>query len=142
MNAPEAKRIVVVDDDLLLAEALQIAWERENDLNIIGVAVTGAEGVELAITTHPDVVLLDHNLPDMNGTEAMVVLSEMLPDVAVVIMTIDPTDQTLRRGRGRCERLHRQDRRPSAGGRRGTPGGEWRDVDRRPDRGTAPHAGT
>src|SRR4029453_19541347 len=68
MDAPERERIVVVDDDLLLAEALQIAWERENDLSIVGVAITGAEGVELACQTHRDVVPMDHNPPDMKGT--------------------------------------------------------------------------
>jgi DNA-binding NarL/FixJ family response regulator len=95
MERAEAKRVVVVDDDRLLADALALVWEREDDLAIVGLAYTGAEGIELARRERPDVVLIDHHLPDMNGTEVTAALHAELPNLAVVIMTIDPTDEAL-----------------------------------------------
>jgi len=95
MERAEPKRVVVVDDDHLLADALVLAWEREDDLAIVGLAYTGAEGVALARRERPDVVLMDHHLPDVSGAEATAALHAELPDLAVVIMTIDPTDEAL-----------------------------------------------
>jgi DNA-binding NarL/FixJ family response regulator len=91
----EPTRVVVVDDDLLLLEALALAWEREADLAIVGIAGTAAIGIETARRQHPEVVLMDHHLPDMSGSEATIALRAALPEVAVVIMTIDPTDAAL-----------------------------------------------
>jgi DNA-binding NarL/FixJ family response regulator len=95
MEHADAKHVVVVDDDHLLADALALALEREEDLAIVGLAHTGAEGVGLAGRERPDVVLMDHNLPDMSGAEATAALHGDQPDLAVVIMTIDPTDEAL-----------------------------------------------
>jgi DNA-binding NarL/FixJ family response regulator len=95
MERAEAKRVVVVDDDHLLADALALAWEREDDLAIVGLAYTGGEGIALARRERPDVVLMDHHLPDVSGAEATAALHAELPDLAVVIMTIEPTDEAL-----------------------------------------------
>jgi DNA-binding NarL/FixJ family response regulator len=95
VSAAEAKRVVVIDDDRLLTEALALAWEREGDLTIVEVAGTGTRGVELACRARPDVVLMDHHLPDLSGAEATAALRAELPEVPVVIMTIDPTDEAM-----------------------------------------------
>jgi DNA-binding NarL/FixJ family response regulator len=95
MSAAEAKRVVVIDDDRLLTEALALAWEREDDLAIVGVADTGAKGVDLAFRARPDVVLVDQHLPDLSGAEATAALRAALPEIPVVIMTIDPTDEAM-----------------------------------------------
>jgi DNA-binding NarL/FixJ family response regulator len=95
MTPAEVKRVVIVDDDRLLTDALALAWGAEPDLRIAGIADTGAAGVDLACQAHPDVVLIDHNLPDMTGAEATAALRAQLPEVPVVIMTIDPTDAAM-----------------------------------------------
>src|SRR5688572_21083322 len=95
MTPAEVKRVVIVDDDRLLTDALALVWGAEPDLRIAGIADTGAAGVDLACQAHPDVVLIDHNLPDMTGAEATAALRAQLPDVPVVIMTIDPTDAAM-----------------------------------------------
>jgi DNA-binding NarL/FixJ family response regulator len=95
MEGNEPKRIVVVVDDHLLADALTLAWEREDDLKIVGLAFTGAGGIELACRERPDVVLMDQHLPDISGAEATMALHAQLPGLAVVIVTMDPTDEAL-----------------------------------------------
>jgi DNA-binding NarL/FixJ family response regulator len=95
VSTPDVKRVAIVDDDLLLIDSLTLAWEREADLSIVGVAGTGGEGVDLACHLRPHVVLMDHHLPDMNGAEATSALHAEAPDVAVVIMTIEPTDEAM-----------------------------------------------
>jgi DNA-binding NarL/FixJ family response regulator len=95
MEGVEETRVLVVDDDRLLAEALALAWAREDDLTIVGLAHTGAEGLDLVRRERPDVVLMDHHLPDVSGAAATAALHAELPSLAVVIMTIDPSDETL-----------------------------------------------
>jgi DNA-binding NarL/FixJ family response regulator len=87
--------VVVVDDDQLLTDALLLAWEQDEDLVIVGMAGTGASGVELASREHPDVVLMDHHLPDMSGADATRALRAAVPGIAVVVMTIDPSDEAM-----------------------------------------------
>ena len=95
MPDPEQTRVVVVDDDVVLTEALSVVWEREDDLQIVGLAHTGADGLELSRREQPQVVLMDYRLPDTTGTAAAAKLSDELPGTAVVIMTIDPTDEAM-----------------------------------------------
>jgi DNA-binding NarL/FixJ family response regulator len=85
----------VVDDDVVLTEALSVVWEREGDLEIAGLAHNGADGLELSRREQPHVVLMDYRLPDTTGTEAAATLSDELPGTAVVIMTIDPSDEAM-----------------------------------------------
>jgi len=88
-------RVVIIDDDRLLTDALALAWQREPDMEIVGVANTAAAGLDLTRRERPNVVLVDYNLPDMSGSDAIAQLREELPDVASVIMTIDPSDQAI-----------------------------------------------
>jgi DNA-binding NarL/FixJ family response regulator len=64
-------RVLIVDDHLLVADALSTAFRTRPEIEIAGVARTGLEGVELAISTGPDVVLIDFRLPDINGAEVV-----------------------------------------------------------------------
>jgi DNA-binding NarL/FixJ family response regulator len=95
MIETETIQVVVVDDDVILAEALSLAWEREPDLTIAGMAHTGADGIALARSCRPNVILMDHHLPDMTGAEASATLTVELEGTAVVIMTIDPSDEAM-----------------------------------------------
>jgi DNA-binding NarL/FixJ family response regulator len=57
-------RVLIIEDHAMIAEGLRVALEREDDMNVVGVAVTLTDGVELAGTTQPDVVVMDFRLPD------------------------------------------------------------------------------
>ena len=64
-------RIVVADDHRLFREGLRRLLELESDLEIVGEAKDGAEAVELILATNPDVVLLDINMPMMDGGQVI-----------------------------------------------------------------------
>jgi DNA-binding NarL/FixJ family response regulator len=64
-------RIVVADDHRLFREGLRRLLELEGDLEIVGEAKDGAEAVELILATDPDIVLLDINMPRMDGGQVI-----------------------------------------------------------------------
>jgi DNA-binding NarL/FixJ family response regulator len=64
-------RIVIADDHRLFREGLRRLLELEGDLEIVGEAKDGAEAVDLILTTDPDVVLLDINMPKMDGGQVI-----------------------------------------------------------------------
>jgi two-component system response regulator DevR len=80
-------RMLVVDDHELVAEALRHALDREPDLVVVGHATTVQEGVEAARELHPDVVLMDFQLPDGRGTEATARIKQERPQTTVVMLT-------------------------------------------------------
>lgn len=75
--APPSLRLLVVEDQQLFLELIVGLCERDFGFNVVGTAGTGAEALLLARTTEHDVVLLDLNLPDMDGID---VASDMMAD--------------------------------------------------------------
>lgn len=88
--------IVIVDDHPLFREGLRNVVESEPDMEVLGEALSGDEGLAMVKKEAPDVVLLDINLPRMNGIQVTrQILSERL-DVAVVLLTAyDDVEQVL-----------------------------------------------
>jgi DNA-binding NarL/FixJ family response regulator len=64
-------RIIIADDHRLFREGLRRLLELEDDLEIVGAAKDGAEAVDLILTADPDVVLLDINMPKLDGGEVI-----------------------------------------------------------------------
>jgi DNA-binding NarL/FixJ family response regulator len=62
--------VLVVDDQALVRGAFKVLVDSEADLFVVGEAANGVEAVELARSEHPDVVLMDIRMPDMDGIEA------------------------------------------------------------------------
>ena len=63
-------RILLVDDHTLFRSGLKALLQRQSDFEIVGEAADGLEGVKLCEQLKPDVVLLDIDMPQMNGREA------------------------------------------------------------------------
>uniref|UniRef100_UPI00286DB508 response regulator n=1 Tax=Nocardioides sp. TaxID=35761 RepID=UPI00286DB508 len=63
-------RVVVADDEELVRTGLRLILDTEPDIEVVGVASNGRHVVEMATALHPDVVLLDIRMPEMDGLEA------------------------------------------------------------------------
>ncbi|PAB59211.1 response regulator [Anaeromicrobium sediminis] len=79
--------ILIADDHALMREGLKQIIELENDMNVIGLAVDGEDAVSKVQKLKPDVVLLDINMPKMNGIQALRRLKDMGLDSKVIILT-------------------------------------------------------
>jgi DNA-binding NarL/FixJ family response regulator len=80
-------RILVVDDHQLVRAGLVSLLDGEDGLEVVGQAADGAEAVEMAVQTTPDVVLMDLSMPIMDGVAATRALLDARPETAVVVLT-------------------------------------------------------
>jgi DNA-binding NarL/FixJ family response regulator len=90
-------RLLLVDDQPAVRRGLGLRFHLEPDLQVVGEASTGTEALALAQTLAPDVVLMDLAMPEMDGIEATAALRRMVPQSAVVILSIHDDAQTRRR---------------------------------------------
>ena len=96
MEATDTVRVLVVDDHEVLASALAQALDAEPDIVAVGVAGTLERAATMIPTTTPDVLLLDHRLPDGDGVDAVQRLRDLRPSMAVVILMLPKTSKNLR----------------------------------------------
>jgi NarL family two-component system response regulator LiaR len=80
-------RVLVCDDQEVVREGLRAIVGTAPGFEVVGVAEDGAEAVELAEKTRPDVVLMDLNMPGVNGVHATRMLREKFPAVKVLVLT-------------------------------------------------------
>ena len=85
---PSPRRILVVDDHAVLREGLRAQISREPDLSVCGEARTAAEALTVAQELLPDLVLADINLPGRNGLELIRDLRSVLPDLAILVLSM------------------------------------------------------
>lgn len=81
-------KIVIIDDHKMIREGLQQLLELDGEISVIGQAGDGYDGLSLIESTNPDVILLDINMPNMNGLEMLTELKKIKPDSRVLILTI------------------------------------------------------
>jgi DNA-binding NarL/FixJ family response regulator len=80
-------RVVVADDHEIVLRGLRLTIQGERDMQLLGEARTGREAVELVEKTRPDVVLLDIQMPDMDGIQAAGAIRAAFPQVSILILT-------------------------------------------------------
>lgn len=88
-------RVLIVDDHQIVAGSLSLAIDAESDLTCVGAATTLAQARELVPATRPDVLLLDHRLPDGDGVAALPELLDLRPTMRVVVVTASAADHVL-----------------------------------------------
>ncbi len=77
-------RVLLVDDHKILREGLCGIFRYEEDMELVGDAEDGSQAVELAEKLRPHVVVMDVNMPVMNGIEATRILSKKCPEIKVI----------------------------------------------------------
>ena len=86
--ATETINILLADDHPLVQDGLRTRFNDIEDINVIGVANDGEELLEKARLLKPDIVITDISMPKMNGLKATHLLSQELPDINVLILTM------------------------------------------------------
>jgi DNA-binding NarL/FixJ family response regulator len=100
MSAPGAPspgtpiRVLLADDQVLVRSGFKVLLDVEDDITVVGEATNGAEAVEQARATRPDVVLMDIRMPELDGIQATGQIAKMrgLEQVRVLILTTYDTD--------------------------------------------------
>jgi DNA-binding NarL/FixJ family response regulator len=94
-DAPPVVRVLIVDDHQMFADSLGHVLASENDLLVVGVAPSIAAAEALIASSSPDVVLLDHRLPDGDGVSAISSLHRIRPSAQIVVLTATASDRVL-----------------------------------------------
>ncbi len=91
----EPIRVLVVDDHALFRRGLQMVLEQEPDIEVVGEASDGAEAVEKAADTLPDIVLMDVRMPKRGGIDACTAIHETVPSAKIIMLTISDEEADL-----------------------------------------------
>lgn len=88
-------KILLVDDHTLFRSGIKLLLQRNPEFEIVGEASDGLEGVKRAKQLRPDVVLMDLNMAGLSGLEAMQLIVEDMPDIAVLMLTVSEEAEDL-----------------------------------------------
>lgn len=97
MSDGDRIRVIVVDDIAETRENIRKLLQFEKDVEVVGVARTGKEGVQLALETRPDVIIMDINMPDMDGISATEAIRREVPYCQIVILSVQGDPNYMRR---------------------------------------------
>ncbi len=81
-------RVLVVDDNAVVREALRMLLENERDINVVGEAENGAEAIDLARELRPEIIIMDVNMPVMNGVDATRIIHAEAPQICIIGMSM------------------------------------------------------
>jgi DNA-binding NarL/FixJ family response regulator len=93
--AEQSLRVLIVDDHALFRRGLQMVLKQEKDIEVVGEAGDGTEGVEKALELMPDVILMDVRMPKRSGIEATQQVKASLPHVKILMLTISDEEADL-----------------------------------------------
>lgn len=87
-GAREMIRLLVADDEQMVREGLRMALALERDMAVVGEAASGQAALDLAAAINPDVVIMDLEMPNMDGVTATAALRSVAAHSAVVMLSI------------------------------------------------------
>lgn len=97
MPTAEKIRVLIVDDVSETRENVRKLLQFESDVDVVGAARTGKEAIQLSQDLNPDVVLMDINMPDMDGISATEAIRAKQPAVQVIILSVQGDQNYMRR---------------------------------------------
>jgi DNA-binding NarL/FixJ family response regulator len=87
----EKTRVLIVDDHELTGRGLRLMLQEKKDIDVAGIARCAREGIDHALGSNPDIVLMDVMMPDMDGITATRILKKALPACRVIMLTSNAT---------------------------------------------------
>jgi len=88
-----AIRVILADDHVLVRAGFKALLEHMHGIEVVGEAGDGKEAIDLASALHPDMILMDINMPGMNCLEAIGRIHKELPEVIVVIVSVSSNEE-------------------------------------------------
>jgi len=88
-------RILIAEDHGLMRAGMKLLVEAQEDMEVVGEAGDGRAAIELAKRLHPDVVLMDISMPELNGLQASAELKRIAPDLKILTVTRHTDDAYL-----------------------------------------------
>ncbi|MCA1715494.1 MAG: response regulator transcription factor [Actinobacteria bacterium] len=85
-------RVAIVDDQPLFTDGLGRIVGAQEGMEVVGVAHDGESGVKICVELRPDVILMDINMPIMDGVTATGKIRDLLPDAKILILTVHADD--------------------------------------------------
>jgi DNA-binding NarL/FixJ family response regulator len=86
---------MLVDDHVFWRRGVQQIVDAEEDMSVVAEASDGQEAIARAVAANPDVILMDVNMPKVSGVEATRTITDALPEVRIVMLTVSDTDENL-----------------------------------------------
>src|SRR5687767_4640276 len=80
-------RVVIVDDQYKVHQAISASLELLTDISVVGQGSSGQDAVMLCEQVHPDIVLMDVMMPEMNGIEATQIIKTQFPEIKVLALS-------------------------------------------------------
>lgn len=81
-------RVLIADDHAVVRDGLALVLSQLDGFDVVGEAATGIEAVKQAVILKPDVVLMDVQMPDLDGVEATRQITDLMPSVAVLMLSM------------------------------------------------------
>ena len=89
-------RILIVDDHEAVREGVRAILTRRNDIEVCGEAVNGQEAIEKSIELRPDLIILDINMPILDGIKAAKEIKTRSPQVLILLFSMHQSNQLIR----------------------------------------------
>jgi DNA-binding NarL/FixJ family response regulator len=81
-------RVLIADDHEIVRRGVRAILESRENIEIIGEAVNGREAVNKAAALRPDLIVMDHSMPELDGLEAAIQIRQILPKVPILILSM------------------------------------------------------